>query len=426
MTKILFINTNLSWNKGSAAQVISTLEILKKFVPDASFTMISYCPDIDKIQSRDHNIYVIGYFGENRPNFTKFMLLYSYHIFLTLSRCILYKTLSINCLSNDKYFNAYNDADIIIDLSGDSFSDIRSNVWINILGILTGIVLKKPIVFFSQSIGPFRKWTLPLATFCLNKANLVIVREKITKNYLENTIKMALPIYLTADCAFILPYENVDIEKYIPNVTNKKPLVGVSVNAMVDDREGIYVKLMVQLIDYIIEKLDALVIIVPHVVSPVIDGAGDDRIVGDKIYRLSEHKDDIVLIRDDYSPEKLKGIIRLCDIFIGGRMHASIAALSSYVPTMVTGWSHKYLGIMQTLGQEEYVCDVKKMNIKELKFKADALWTNKDNIRNELKFRIEIQKGLALSSGKLVSDLLDSLKANTLKIDDDKYIKDVK
>jgi len=251
---------------------------------------------------------------------------------------------------------------------------------------------------------------MPLVKFCLNKVDLVIVREEITKNYLEK-LGIRSPVYLTADCAFVLEpasYETIEeiMLKEGIDIT-KKPLVGISANAMLDDEENNYANLMAQLIDYIIEKLDAQVIFVPHV---VLSNVEDDRVIGEKIYKLTRNKGNIKLIKGEYSPDELKGIIGMCDIFIGGRMHANIAAVSMHIPTLATAWSHKYYGIMQTLGQEKYVCDFRTMNFAELKSKIDDLWCNRDKIKEELKSKVEDQKELALFSGKLVRRLLNHRK----------------
>ena len=414
MTKILFTNTNCSWNKGSAAQVISTIKIFKRFVPDASFTLLSYCPELDTKQSMKYNLKVVGYFSKKQRK----LLLFLYHLVIALFRCVLYVTLrkiglNMNSLLNEKYLKEYTDADIIVDLSGDSFSDSKGGIsTINSFGILIGILLKKPIIFFSQSIGPFKNWTLPLAKFCLNKADLVIVREEITKNYLEK-IGIISPIYLTADCAFVLEpisYESVEDILLKENIdTTKKPIIGISANAMLDDEENNYASLMAQIIDYIIErKPNAQVVFVPHVVSMREDGVGDDRVIDEKIYKMTKNKENVDLIKGDYSPEELKEIIGLCDIFIGGRMHANIAAVSSYVPTMAMAWSHKYYGIMRALGQEKYICDFRTMNFDELKSKINDLWNNKEKIREEFEVKVECQKRLAWYSGELVRDLLNS------------------
>ncbi len=414
MTKILFTNTNCSWNKGSAAQVISTIKIFKRFVPDASFTLLSYCPELDTKQSMKFNLKVVGYFSKKQRK----LLLFLYHLVIALFRCVLYVTLHriglnvSSSLLNEKYLKEYVDADIIVDLSGDSFSDSKGGIsLINSLGILIGALLKTPVIFFSQSIGPFKRWTLSLAKFCLNKADLIIVREEITKNYLEK-IGVKSPIYFTTECAFVLDPAPCDHIKNIllqENIIIKKPLVGISANAMLDGEKNDYANLMAQIIDYIIErKPNAQVVFVPHVVSMREDGIGDDRVIDEKIYEMTKNKENINLIKGDYSPEELRGIIGLCDIFIGGRMHAIIAAVSSYVPTMATAWSHKYYGIMQTLGQGKYVCDFRTMNFEELKTKIDDLWSSKEMIREELKLKVKEQTRLAWYSGELVRDLFNS------------------
>jgi colanic acid/amylovoran biosynthesis protein len=335
-----------------------------------------------------------------------------FHPLFNILWAILFKSGLNPCSIKNPIIREYVSADAIIDLSGDSFSDGKGGFSIGIDStILFGVSLKKPIVIYSQSVGPFKWAVTALARYCLNEASLVIVREEITKNYLEE-IGLESPIYLTADCAFVLepaPYERVeDILSKEKVDTTKKPLVGISANAMLDDEENNYANLMAQIIDYVIEKMNAQVVFVPHVVG--INGRGDDRVMGEKIYKLTKNKENVDLIKGDYSPEELKGIIGLCDMFIGGRMHANIAAISSGVPTIATAWSHKYYGIMRTVGQEKYVCNFKTMNFEELKSKIDDLWDNREKIREELKVKVEDQKKLAWFSGELVRDLLQHQK----------------
>jgi len=306
-------------------------------------------------------------------------------------------------LLKEKYLNEYIKTDIIIDLSGDTLADSLCSVSIvSIMGILIGILLNKPIVVFSQSIGPFKKWSLTLARFSLNKVDLIIVREEITKKYLEK-LKIDSPIFLTADCAFILETASSEIIEEILsregiNIENNV-FIGISPNVRQDSEN--YVSIMAQMIDYIIENLKSKVIIIPHVVN--------DLVVSQKIYKKIINKNKVKLIKNNYSPEELKGIICLCEIFIGARMHSNIAALSTYVPTMAIAWSHKYYGIMRKLGQEKYVFDFRTMNFSSVVSKIDELWCNRNKIRKELKYKIKIEKELALISGKLVKCLLYSL-----------------
>ena len=414
MTKILFTNTNCSVNKGSAAQVISTCETLRTLIPNLEITLMSHLPELDSKLCGIHNINVVDAMWLRLPRVRVWHFIYYriFHPLFNILWAILFKSgLNPRSIKNP-IIQEYVSADAIIDLSGDSFSDGKGGFSIGIDStILFGVSLKKPIVIYSQSIGPFKWAVTALARYCLNEARLVIIREDITKNYLEK-IKIKSPIYLTADCAFVLdptPYKNVENILSKEKIdTTKKPLVGISANAMLDDEENSYANSIAQTIDYVIEKLNAQVVFVPHVVG--INGRGDDRVMGEKIYKLTKNKENINLIKGDYSPEELKGIIRLCDMFIGGRMHANIAAISSGVPTIATAWSHKYYGIMRTVGQEKYVGDFKTMNFEELRLKIDDLWDNGEKIREVLKVKVEDQKRLAWYSGELVRDLLNRPK----------------
>ena len=64
---------------------------------------------------------------------------------------------------------------------------------------------------------------------------------------------------------------------------------------------------------------------------------------------------------------ELKGYIAACDLFIGARTHATIAAYSSHVPTLVVGYSVKARGIAQDLFGtfENYVLPVQELEEKE-------------------------------------------------------------
>ena len=70
----------------------------------------------------------------------------------------------------------------------------------------------------------------------------------------------------------------------------------------------------------------------------------------------------IVLIQDHNCME-LKGYISRCRFFVGARTHATIAAYSSCVPTLVLGYSVKSRGIAKDLfgTEENYVLSVQTL-----------------------------------------------------------------
>ena len=360
---MLLINTNCSWNKGSAAQVASVVAVLREMISDVRFTLISHCPELDFGECHKRSIEVVGY-SSRRPRYhRKALLAFSYHLVASLLRCLawrLLKSISINAsfLLEEAYCRAYFDSDIVLDLSGDSFSDKGAFSLINMLGIFIALVLRKPVVIYSQSIGPFRKLTMPLARLCFNKARLITVREEISRRYLEAIRVKKVPVYHVADCAFALspvaPEKAREILVKEGICRDDSPLVGISVSGVMaslaeektsklptfHDKGNSYFILMAQLVDSIIENLQAKVVLIPHVIAPPW-WLADDRFVCQEICHLARNKDSLGCIGHDHTPEELKGIIGQCDLFIGSRMHANIAALSMCVPTIALGWSHK-------------------------------------------------------------------------------------
>ena len=80
-------------------------------------------------------------------------------------------------------------------------------------------------------------------------------------------------------------------------------------------------------------------------------------------------------------------MISQCRFFIGARTHSSIAAYSSYVPTLVVGYSVKARGIARDLfgDEEKYVLPVQTITRKDdLLEKFGWILQNEDLIRKQL------------------------------------------
>jgi colanic acid/amylovoran biosynthesis protein len=57
-------------------------------------------------------------------------------------------------------------------------------------------------------------------------------------------------------------------------------------------------------------------------------------------------------------PRALKGILGSCHAVVASRFHALVGALTQGVPSLATGWSHKYEELFAEFGCPEALCDV--------------------------------------------------------------------
>jgi colanic acid/amylovoran biosynthesis protein len=431
MTNILLINTNCSWNKGSAAQVISTTETLRRLIPGANFTLISGTPEIDSKLCTIHNIKVVGPSVKN-PFSKHSRLLKLFSLSYYLLRCALWSALcktklNVNKLLDEEVLTEYDKTDAIIDLSGDTLSDKGTYSVFSLFRILIGLLLKKKVTIYSQSIGPFKKITVPLARFCLNRANLIVVRENVTKHYLKDISVDNPSLYLAAEIAFLLEpappqkVREIFLKENINANKENSPLIGVGTSELMymafKSKNNVYVALMAKIADYLVEKLNAQVVFISHVIIPPKYGYPDDRFIAEKVYQLVRNKNRIKIIRGDYSPEELKGIIGRCDLFIGARMHSNIASTSMHVPTIALAWSHKYHGIMKMVEQEKYVCDIRTTTFNEIVSKINDAWSNRDEIREKLASKTTELEESAFHSGRLVKRLIKPISVEQTNFD---------
>ena len=398
MTKIFLWGTHASLpSMGVCAMIISTMTILDKFISHAQFTIISKYPHLDHKQYDQYNFNLkILKCGASKLGI----------LFAMLKECA--------------------KADVVIVVGGDGFAD-AGGVYQSI-GLLLETFMKKPVIVFPSSIGPYNtKFTRFLARLSFNRVKSITAREEITRNYLKEIGINKPPVSLTADAAFILkptPAEKVQEIFSKEGIDNGEGvLIGMNISQLVNYKsknfqvKHDYIRLMAQLADYIVDNLNATVIFVPHEILPKevkkLEG-GSKRIGGDDTTAIKEtfekvnKKHEVIPIVTEYTAAELKGIIGRCDLFIGARMHANIAAISMCIPTISIAYSIKAPGIMKMVGLEKYVCDFRTVTFAELILKIEDMLSNREKIVEKMTPKIEELKESVWLNVKLVKDLLDS------------------
>lgn len=213
--------------------------------------------------------------------------------------------------------------------------------------------------------------------------NYISARESLTYELLKKAGLKS--IGLSPDSAFTLPKEEVQLpSNFIENNT-----VGINVSPLVMEREqedNVLLDNYRKLIAYILNKTDYAVALIPHVIW----SGNDDRSILNKLYDEFKKSERIVVIQD-CNCMQLKGYIAKCRFFVGARTHATIAAYSTEVPTLVVGYSIKSRGIAKDIfGREEnYVIPIEQIK-EENKLTQAFIWLqeNENHIKEHLKKRM--------------------------------------
>lgn len=209
------------------------------------------------------------------------------------------------------------------------------------------------------------------------------------------------------DPAFTLEY----VRKKVPDGFWKGNTVGVNVSPLIQKSEsvpGITMKCYEELIEWIIEHTDMQIALIPHVVWK----NNDDRKPLSELYEKYKSTERLVQI-SDCSCEELKGYISQCRFFVGARTHATIAAYSTCVPTLVVGYSIKAAGIAQDLfgSQEHYVLPVQSLkDPQDLVCEFQWLMEQENSIREHLQRKIPDYQEQALRTGEEINHLWEELK----------------
>ncbi|MFX0140033.1 MAG: polysaccharide pyruvyl transferase family protein [Candidatus Hodarchaeota archaeon] len=438
MVRILITNAYSWYNKGDAGILIGMFFSLRKYIPNASISIMSRTPQIDSVKYSKYGIGVLRDFVILTSNKQR-KILKELHLLIIMFISAIWlsinkrqkKEIKLPLIDADMYktLRWYRDADIVISCGGGFLHDSAGYTFlIHLYSIFLALLLNKPTVLYAQSIGPFKnklyKW---ITKSILNKVSLITVREKISYKYLLEMGINKPRIILTADSAFVINSISENKAKQLlleeGIILNDSPLIGVTVRHWVFprskniDRKHIeFVRKMTEIINYLIERKSATIIFLPQAINPY-DIKSDDRNVAIQIFHRTKYKRNVNVLEKDFSPEELKGISGLMDIFIGTRMHSNIFAASMGTPVIAIEYLPKTRGIMSMLGLDEYVQDITDIDIDSIILNIEKAFKNKEVIREKLiRITKEVEQ-LALYNGKLIADLINdtSINANRLR-----------
>lgn len=374
MKKVLMYHHGSSQNHGCEAILRTISGIIDEKYTDTHYTVSSLNPDHDRF-----------YIGERDG---KFEFIYSDVMITRLSAFRQYyigafgkffhRIPMFSLLFKDTV-NAAKEADLIISVGGDNYSYGNSVGFTTIDNHLRRLCPCS--VLWGCSINPellegrANKYKLK----GLSRFSLITARESLTYDALIGHGLKNVKLY--PDPAFTLPTAEVAE----PMFENGRDIVGVNLSPLIcsyESGDGITLRSYTALVRRILDTTDWNVALISHVVKKNTSDSDAAR----EIMKQFPDEERIRLF-DRGDATQIKGYISKCRFFVAARTHASIAAYSNCIPTLVVGYSVKAKGIAKDLfgDWEGYVLPVESLSDENSLCETfDRLVKNEDSVRNRL------------------------------------------
>jgi polysaccharide pyruvyl transferase WcaK-like protein len=384
--KIMMFAHDGSLNRGCEAIVRSSTSLIKEKIDGAKVFLVSGRPETDKIIPKLDGVY-------NGADCS--IQKYSYDWWLS--------SLKVKLLKDESYalgkihhniIKHINDMDVYLSIGGDNYCYGEQPGWYEIDKRVKA--KGKKLVLWGCSIGEEDISERKLED--LQLFDLILPRETLTYHMLKR--KGLNNVKLCADPAFTMEKEELEL----PQGWKEGNTVGLNFSSLVWNRNKQSQTAVKELINHILKLTDMTVVLTPH----VIDDGNNDYEVLYKYYEEFKDTGRVIILPGDLNAIQYKGYIARMRFFIGARTHATIAAYSNCVPTMVLGYSVKSKGIAKDLfGEEKLVLGIEEIsNSQKLKASFDEMVREEEEIKQKLQQSIPGIKKMSYKAVDYLNELV--------------------
>ena len=412
-----------TYNMGVSALTASLVKIFRHVLSDVEFSLLignrSSAPQVlVDAQENTLQLNVVNYRLSPKARYYEHIL----WIFLmaVLCRIIPMKSVQKAIVRRTPFLHDLVQADYIGDIrGGDSFSDIYGlpKLIVGSMPAIIALLMKKDLILLPQTYGPYD--TMPgraIARYIIGHASRILSRDRAGIGVVSDLMGNGFmkDIIFCPDVAFMLDSRKprqLDIEPQLP-VNNTAPLIGFNINGLMYNG-GFTRKNMFGLrMDYrecvrktalsLLENTNARILFIPHTYNPAVESDPDAS--RDVMRSLAgRFGDRMHLVTRDYDQSEIKGVIKLCNFFIGSRMHACIAAISQEIPTVGIAYSRKFHGVFESVGVGEMIIDGRSSETDDAVKHIMQCYQDRDEIKMKLRTAISKAKKDVIQTFQTIS-----------------------
>ncbi|MBC3538504.1 polysaccharide pyruvyl transferase family protein [Rufibacter sediminis] len=228
------------------------------------------------------------------------------------------------------------------------------------------LALKKPLVFFTQSLGPFKKpENKKHIKEIFNQAKMILLRDEASYNNLKEIDVDVSKAHVCADVVFAVA-EPQDLEVAKKKEVKQPPKVAISVrdwpffkNRSVEEGTALYYSSVAAICEYVVKNLGGEVVFI-STCQGIKEYRTDDSKVAAEIYEIlpSEVKQRASVNSDFHTPEELKIVMEKFDLVVSTRMHSAIQSLSIGIPVLPIAYEFKTKELFSKLIDRDLILDI--------------------------------------------------------------------
>jgi len=293
------------------------------------------------------------------------------------------------------------DASLFISGGGGLIQDVTgvSTIQYYLGLVMLAKLMGRKVMYYAQGIGPVNTEEGKRYTrFISNRVDLITVRDEESKEELRKMGIDRAPIVVTADPVLALesaPRERIDEILRSEGVEAGRLTIAISIRPW---KTGIdYLSVFADCADRLSRELKAQIVLVPFQKS-------QDLEVCEKVKSMM--KEPAALIRGDYRPEEMQGLLGAVDLVMGMRLHSLIFAATQSVPMIGIVYDPKVKVFSDSIGAVSH--PLEKISVEELCRSAEKVYNSREEVKAHLRKDIGDLKAKALRTASLAGRLIES------------------
>lgn len=318
-----------------------------------------------------------------------------------------------------EHWHSYEEADLVVSTGGTYLVEQYKLAW-RFMHLLTAAALGRPLLLFTQSLGPFRSSrNRAFVRRLLPRVELLLARDQLSARHVAEAKALPRALACSSDGVFALADEQrlrKAAERTWPRST---PRIAVSVRAWKhfshgDRAAGMerYQQAVAAGITFLVREKSARVTFI-STCQGIAEYKVQDSKVAEAICNLLPEDvcQSVVVDHSFRTPDALIAKLSEFDLVVATRMHAAILSLVAGTPALPIAYEFKTKELFDSLGWRDWVLDIESLEGALVVDRLSNLVAALPELRAGLFREVERHRRSALDSSRLMREALERATA---------------